>query len=115
LRKAVGAAKVVLCLVRRANRDGHVMRTFELAAMGACMLTEDTTDHRELFGPEGQAVMYFRNEVEMVDKLRWLLEHKADRQRLQDAARRLVTQGRHTYQDRLQAMLAAAPSEATCA
>src|SRR5205814_1201375 len=30
LRHAVAAAKVGLCLVRRANRDGHVMRTFEL-------------------------------------------------------------------------------------
>ena len=115
LRKIVNAAKVALCLVRRANRDGNVMRTFELAAMGACMLTEDTTDHRDLFGPEGQAVVYFRDQEEMVDKLRWLLAHEAERQRLREAVRRLVTQGRHTYRDRLQTMLAAVPSEATCA
>jgi len=36
VRNATAAAKVALCLVRRANRDGHVMRTFEIAATGTC-------------------------------------------------------------------------------
>src|SRR5690242_14840809 len=35
VREAIAAAKVALCLVRRANRDGTCMRTFELAAIGA--------------------------------------------------------------------------------
>ncbi len=105
LRKAVNAAKVSLCLVRHANRDGHVMRTFELPAMGACMLTEDTTDHREIFGDDGEAVIYFRTPEEMVDKLRWLLTHDDERRRLADAARRVITKGHHTYRDRLEAML----------
>jgi spore maturation protein CgeB len=113
LRKAVGAAKVALCLVRRSNRDGNVMRTFELAAMGACMLTEDTSDHRELFGPEGHTAVYFGSKEEMAEKLRWLLDHKAERQEMSEAVRRLITQRRHTYQDRLQTMLEAASSEAS--
>jgi spore maturation protein CgeB len=115
LRKAVRSAKVTLCLVRRANRDGSAMRSFEVPAMGGCMLTEDTDEHREIFGPEAQAVMYFRDAPEMLEKLRWLLDHEVQRQRLRDAAQRLVTQGRHTYRDRLQTMLAIVPSEAACA
>jgi spore maturation protein CgeB len=91
--------------VRRANRDEHVMRTFELPAMGACMLTEDTTDHREIFGEDGEAVSYFHTPDEMVDKLRWLLTHDDERRRLADAARRVITRGHHTYRDRLEAML----------
>jgi spore maturation protein CgeB len=105
LRKVVSAAKVALCLVRRANRDGNVMRSFELPAMGVCMLTEDTVEHREIFGEDGKAVAFFRTREEMVEKLRWLLAHDEERRRLKDAAYRLITKGHHTYRDRLEAML----------
>ena len=60
IRSASAATRVCLCLVRRANRDGHVMRSFEAAAIGGCILAEDTADHRQLFGPENQAVRYFQ-------------------------------------------------------
>ena len=105
LRRAVSAAKVSLCLVRRANRDGHVMRTFELPAMGACMLTEDTIEHREIFGDDGEAVVYFNTRDEMVNKLRWLLTHDDERRRLAGAAHRIITKSPNTYHDRLAAML----------
>ncbi len=105
LRKAVGGAKVVLCLVRRANGDGNSMRTFEIPAIGTCMLTEDTQEHREIFGEEGKATVYFRTIPEMIEKLRWLLDNPQERLRLARAAHELITQGRHTYQDRLRAML----------
>lgn len=105
LRKAIGGAKVALCLVRRANRDGHVMRTFEVPAMKACMLTEDTQEHREIFGPEGEAVLYFRTPDEMITKLRWLLDHDDERRRLAAAARARIINGRNTYKDRLMTML----------
>jgi spore maturation protein CgeB len=104
-RQAILAAKVALCLVRRANRDGHCMRTFEVPAIGACMLTEDTDEHRELFGEDGRTVVYFRTLEEMVEKLRWLLAHDDERRRLANAAHRLITTGRNTYRDRLQTML----------
>jgi spore maturation protein CgeB len=105
VRAAVAAAKVVLCLVRRANRDGTCMRTFEVPAMSACMLVEKTDEHIELFGPEGQAVLYFDSVPEMIQKTRWLLEHEVERTRLKDAAHRLIVSGRHTYRDRLAAIM----------
>ena len=105
LRRAVGGAKVALGLVRRANRDGHAMRTFEIPAMGGCPLMEDTDDHRALFGEEGRAALYFRALPELCEKLRWLLGREEERRRLAEAAHRLVIEGRHTYRDRLAAML----------
>ncbi len=70
-RRCVSAAKVNLCLVRRANRDGHVMRTFELAAMRACVLAEDTPEHREIYGgSDDGCVRYFRTLGEMVEQAR---------------------------------------------
>ncbi len=56
LRERIWDAAVCLCLVRRANRDGHSMRTFEVPAAGGCMCVEDTDEHREIFGEDGEAV-----------------------------------------------------------
>lgn len=112
IREATQGAKVCLCLVRRSNRDGHVMRSFELAAIGACMLVEDTEEHREMFGGEGKAVMYFQNPTEMISKLRWLLDHSSERASLGHAAKERVAIEANTYQARLSTMLASAESRA---
>jgi spore maturation protein CgeB len=82
------------------------MRTFEVPAVGgASMLTEDTPEHRQIFGPEGEAVLYFNTLAEMVTKTHWLVAHDQERQRLAANAHRLVTRGGHSYQDRLKTML----------
>lgn len=104
-RKAIAGAKVNLCLVRRANRDGNAMRSFEIPAMGGCLLAEDTEEHREIFGPEGEAVLYFLEVYEMIEKLRWLLDHEEERRRLAENGRLRITRGKHTYQDRLKTMV----------
>jgi spore maturation protein CgeB len=109
LRRAHADARVALCLVRRANRDGHSMRTFEVAAMGSCVLAEYTDEHREILGEDGDAVVYFRSQAEMLDRLRWLLDHPEERRRLRAAVRARITSGRNTYRDRLETMLAAVP------
>jgi len=105
LRKAITGAKVALCLVRRANRDGHAMRSFEVPAVKACALVEKTEEHLSLFGPEGNAVMYFNSILEMLEKTAWLLSRPEERSRLAEAAHRLVVQGEHTYRDRLKTIL----------
>jgi spore maturation protein CgeB len=106
LRKAIRSARIALCLVRRANRDGHCMRTFEVPAIGgACMIAEDTGEHRAIFGEEGEAVLYFRDPAEMLEKTRRLLGCPAERERLARAAYQLIVQGEHTYRHRLMTML----------
>jgi hypothetical protein len=105
LRSAVASSRVCLCLVRRANRDGHAMRSFEVPAMRGCMLAEDTDEHRWLFGDEGESVLYFRDVNEMLAKARWLMEHGDERRRLALRAHDRITGGAHTYRDRLEQML----------
>ncbi|MEE9167524.1 MAG: glycosyltransferase [Candidatus Neomarinimicrobiota bacterium] len=105
MRKIVAESHVALCLVRRANRDGHAMRSYELPAMGACMLVEDTQEHREILGQDGDNVVYFSTVAEMIGKLRWLLKHEEERTRLSEAVRAHVIKGRNTYGDRLLSML----------
>lgn len=105
LRKAVAGSRVTLSLVRRANRDGSAMRTFEVAAMGACMLVEDTDEHRQILGEDGYAVVYFRSPEEMVQRLHWLLDHDSERRRLAATVHARITSGHNTYSHRLQTML----------
>jgi hypothetical protein len=108
LRTATAAARVCLGLVRRANRDGHSMRTFEVPAMRGCFLPERTADHLALFGAEGDAVRYFDGPADLVSHVRWLLANSGERERLAARAHDVITSGRHTYADRLAAMLGAA-------
>lgn len=105
MRQAVGEAKINLCLVRKANRDGNAMRTFEIPAIGGCMLAEDTDEHRDIFGTEGERVLYFTTPEAMLDKARFLLAHEDERKKMARAAHLLITQGGHTYRDRLMTML----------
>ena len=107
LRKTTAAAKVCLCLVRRANRDGHAMRSFEVPAMGGCVLAEDTPDHRRIFGTEGAAALYFQDIDDALVKARLLVNEPARRAPLAAAAHAVVTGGANTYADRLRSMLEA--------
>jgi spore maturation protein CgeB len=105
IRAASAEAKICLCLVRRANRDGNTMRSFEAAAIGGCILAEATADHRELFGPNDHAVRYFSTNVEMVQQAKLLLADGAARHRLSVQLRERFSGGRHTYAARLASML----------
>lgn len=107
--RATADAAVSLILVRRANRDGHVMRSFEAAAAGGCLLVEDTAEHREIFA---DAVAYFDSPDALVRQAKHLLADPAGRQHLAASAyRRIVQGGRHTYSDRLRSILRAVGTE----
>src|SRR5262249_28659832 len=99
-RLAVGGAAISINLVRRANRDDHVMRTFELAACGGCMLTEATPTHRELF-VEGKEAFFFDGPSSLVSQVRRLLADPALRERSAHAAHGKVLQTGNRYDERL--------------
>jgi spore maturation protein CgeB len=105
LRKAIAGAAVCLCLVRRSNRDGHSMRSFEVPAAGGCMLVEDTDEHREFFGPSGEAVVYFHTIAEMVESARRLVGEPETRGRLARSAHDRIATGGFTYRDRISSLL----------
>jgi spore maturation protein CgeB len=69
------------------------------------MLAEDTAEHRELFGPDGESVRYFDSPVQMFERVAWLLNRPDERARLAGAAHRRVTQGKYAYVHRLAEML----------
>jgi spore maturation protein CgeB len=106
LRKAMAAARLALCLVRRNNRDGHCMRSFEAPAFGACPLMERTDEHGALFGTGDRAVVaYFDDIPDMIRQARRLLADEPERRRLAAAAHAAIAGGGHTYSHRLSRIL----------
>ena len=106
-RLAVGAAKIAVNLCRRSNRDDHVMRTFEIPACGGFMLAERSAAHAELFADDTEAA-FFSSPDEFVEKVKSYLARDGDRERIAAAGRQAIANGKHSYDDRLDEILAAA-------
>ncbi|HET9441297.1 MAG TPA: glycosyltransferase [Longimicrobiales bacterium] len=104
-RAVVTATAVSLCLVRAANRDGHVMRSYELPAMRGCILAQDTLDHRELYGPDGETVRFFKGIEDIGQAARALLRDPAERERLALAVHTRVVRPENAYDSRLDQLL----------
>lgn len=105
-RLAIAGAKIVIGLVRRANRDGHAMRTFEIPACRGFMLAERTEEHMQFFR-EHEHVGFFGSPSELVNKVRYYLDSPDNRERIAQASYEAVTAGRNTYTDRLQQIMSA--------
>lgn len=105
LRSVVPRAKITLCLVRRANRDGHVMRTFEVPAMRGCLLAEDTEEHRLILGAEGTSALFFNSTAEMVQKAKGLLADDTLRLQLINNAHQRVANQQNTYANRVNTII----------
>jgi spore maturation protein CgeB len=106
-RLTLGGTKIAVNLVRRSNRDDHVMRTFEIPACGAFMLAERTDAHMELFEEDREAA-FFGSAEELAEKVKYYLAHEAARQRIAEAGYRRVTSDGNRYSDRLLEILRAA-------
>lgn len=109
LRKVLSHTKCALTLVRRSNRDGHAMRTYEVAAVGAPVLAEDTEEHREILGEDGDAALFFRNESELLDRCAWFVAHPHEGRAMGARLMRRIREGKNTYGDRLDVMLGNSP------
>jgi spore maturation protein CgeB len=107
LPKAIRAAQVVLGLVRRSNRDSNCMRTYEVPAMGGCLLPEDTEDQRILFSGSPSAV-FFSGEGDVSSAVRRLLSDPARRQEFRNYQNSRIISGDNSYSSRLLEMIDAA-------
>jgi spore maturation protein CgeB len=97
-----------LCLVRKANRDGHAMRSFELAACRTAILAEDTTEHREIFGTE--KALFFTTPEEAVEAGLLVKTNHQLRSSLISNAAKLTENGKNSYFERLQSIVSLSES-----
>jgi spore maturation protein CgeB len=106
-RLALTSAKIALGLYREANRDQHSMRTFEIPACGAFLCAPRSAEHEELFR-EGTDAAFFGSPDELKSQVTRYLDDDDARTRIAAAGFRAVTQGAHTYADRIVEMAALA-------
>lgn len=103
-RFAVCSSRLCLSLVRRANRDSHVMRTFEVPACGGVLLTDRTEDHEGLFEDRKEALL-FGSAAELVELGDSFLDDEVARAAIASAGHASITRGNNTYQARLSQIL----------
>lgn len=102
--RVFSAAGVVMNFIRPQNGQAHNMRTFEAPATGALMISTRTRDQQGWL-PGSEAAAYFDTPEEMVEQVDYYLAHDADRQRTAQAGYRRITEGQHTYDDRMRQIL----------
>lgn len=98
--KAIGASKINLCFLRKANRDTETTRSVEIPACGGFMLAERTIEHLELF-EEGLEAVYFDSKEELLEKIRYYLANAAERTEIATNGLTKCVSSKLSYQDQL--------------
>ncbi len=101
----LAASKITLNVhIAAAGNQAANIRLFEATGVGACLLTDWKSNIAELFEPDREIVI-FRHPDEAVEKIRYLLDHEAERAEI---ARRgkARTHTSHNYAARLDELAA---------
>jgi hypothetical protein len=111
--RVLNAFDIVLCFVRRGNRDLSTSRSFEIPGCGRFMLAERTPEHEALYR-EGEEAEFFGSTGELVAKVRRYLGRPDEVARIAAAGRARALAG-YTTHDRLRGLLdtALAAAEST--
>lgn len=97
---ALNSAKIALVFLSKINNDSYTRRCFEIPATKTLMVSEYTDDLNSLFQEKKEAI-YFRNESEFLENIKYYLINKNQRKEIGVAGyKRLVSEG-HEVQDRV--------------
>lgn len=102
--EAIASSGICLGFVREICPDQHTTRTFEIPAIGGFMLADRTEEHLEFFA-EGKEAEFFGSDAEYVDKLKYYLSHKVERDRIAKAGHERCMQSGYSYDDRMKEVL----------
>ena len=99
-----GTSKISLSFLRKANRDLHTSRTFEIPACGGFQLSERTEEVLNFF-EEGKEIECFSSLDELRDKITYYLKHESRRLRIAAAGLERGRRSRYRFTDRLETIL----------
>jgi len=95
---------VTLGLLREEAEDKHTQRTFEIPACGTFQLAPRNDEILSFF-EEDKEIVCFNSPEEMKDKIEYYLAHPSERNQIAEAGFKRVSDGKHTYLDRMRTML----------
>jgi spore maturation protein CgeB len=104
--KALSGAKIALCFLSKQYPDQSTQRSFEIPACGPLMLAERTPEHLNLFEEDKEAA-YFTGEEELLEKIRYYIDHEAERRSVAQAGHERCLSSGHSYHDRERQILKA--------
>jgi spore maturation protein CgeB len=82
-----------------AGNDASNMRMFEATGMGACLLTDNKRNLRDLFEP-GVEVVTYENIDDAIQKVEYLLAHDREREAIAKAGQRRTLED-HSFEKRV--------------
>jgi spore maturation protein CgeB len=101
--RVLGRSRIVLNRhIDCAGHDASNMRLFEATGMGACLLTDNKRNLRDLFEPDVE-VMVYDSLDDCVEKVRYLLAHDAERKAIAQAGQRRTLHD-HTFSRRVETL-----------
>jgi spore maturation protein CgeB len=103
--KAIAAAKLALGLMAErvggsSGGDQTAMRSYEIPAIGTCMLHERNDEVLELF-KDGEEMVTFDSPQELVEKARYYLANDRERARIAAGGHDRVRRDGHSYTNRV--------------
>ena len=101
--RTTNRSKVCVGFLSAINNDTYTRRCFEIPAAGGFMLAPYTEDLAALFR-ESQEAEYFRSSGEMLDKIRFYLDHDVVRERIAWAGCQRLLRDGHEALDRARQM-----------
>jgi spore maturation protein CgeB len=96
--EAISNSKVTLCFLRKINRDVQTSRSLEIPACGGCMVGERTKEHLQLF-KEGEEAIFFDNDFELLEKVKFILSHDRLRKDIVKKALLRCKESNYSYDD----------------
>jgi glycosyltransferase involved in cell wall biosynthesis len=99
-------SRISINILRKQNKGAHNMRTFEAPACGVFTLAERSEEHLQFF-VEGKEAEYFASPQELIDKIRYYLDHESKREEIAKRGYKRCIKSDYSYLSRSREVLKA--------